>query len=425
MRRKVIFLVVLALVVVLAFPMMTEQGGEAAEQKLTESVVFQIDAPKYFINNQLPSVEMDVAPFIRNNRTLVPLRFLANALGVDSDNISWNDPVVTISQPGFPVVKLTIGEKLINVDGEITTTDVAPLIENNRTMLPAKFVAEALGYQISWCLEHQVVLVWPKDAPVPEIEKVLEYLVSFKCENLKEAVIITEPRVTQITCFDEAWQKLVAGNERFMAGETLVWNWEALKEHHAVGQWPFVSIVSCSDSRFGPEVVFNQAIGDVFIVRTAGNTVAELALGSLEFSINVLRTPLLVVLGHEGCGAVYATVDAKEELLELPEGYTPDKLLYVVGEIIPAAEEAMISQKTGIALREYATKINVAIVAAEIIRDGSGIAEAIRRGDIVVKGAKSMFDGSVVQLFQVDSANVDSFLLETGEHISSACTCCS
>ncbi len=416
MRKTMILVAALVLTVLLALPIVG-QVGETAEHELTESVVFQIDTEMYFIDNQIAGVEMTVAPFIRDGHTLVPVRFLANALGVDSDNISWENPIVTLSQPGFPVVKLTIGEKSINVDGEITSTDIAPLIKDDHTMLPARLVAEALGYQIAWQADQQVVLVWPKDTPRPEIGKVLEHL--------KDAVRLTEPRVAPITCADEAWQKLVAGNERFMAGETLVWDWEALKEHHAVGQWPFVSIVSCSDSRFGPEVVFNQAIGDVFIVRTAGNTVAELALGSLEFSINVLRTPLLVVLGHEGCGAVYATIDVKEGVLELPEGYAPDKLLYVVGEIAPAAEEAMLSEKSGIELREYATKINVSIVAAEIIRDSSGIAEAIRRGDIVVKGAKSMFDGSVVQLFQVDSDNIDYFLLDTKKHKNSACTSCS
>ena len=227
---------------------------------------------------------------------------------------------------------------------------------------------------------------------------------------------------------EKAWQELQLGNVRFITGNTVVRDWAALRADHTVGQWPFVSIVSCSDSRFAPEVIFDQGIGDVFIVRTAGNTVAELALGSLEFSINVLGTPLIVVLGHEGCGAVYATVDALEEVLVLPPEFEPDKLMYVIGEIIPAAEEAIVTGKTGIELREYATRLNVGRVAAEIIKDGSGIADAIRRGDVVVIGAKVMFDGRVIELFQVDAANIDDFIAAVvylGDVGGAPCGCCS
>jgi len=211
---------------------------------------------------------------------------------------------------------------------------------------------------------------------------------------------------------EAAWLELVKGNARFLADAKVVRDWPALRECHAVGQWPFVSIVSCSDSRFAPEVIFDQGIGDVFIVRTAGNIVDEIALGSLEFSVNVLGSPLIVVLGHEGCGAVFATVDAAKGVLELPPGFYPDKLLSVVGEIMPSAEAAIATGKTGIELREYATTINVGVVAAEIIRDGSGIRAAVQAGDVLVIGAKAMFDGSVIELFRVDAANVDAFVAE-------------
>ncbi len=149
----------------------------ASKKELTGSVVFQIDTTTYFVDNQVPGVEMDAAPFVKDGRTLVPVRFLANALGVGNANISFKDSVVTLSQPGFPVVKLTIGEKIIDINGEITTTGIAPLIEGGRTMLPARFVAEALGYQVTWLAEQRVVLAWPQGEPQPEIGKVLEHLV--------------------------------------------------------------------------------------------------------------------------------------------------------------------------------------------------------------------------------------------------------
>lgn len=209
---------------------------------------------------------------------------------------------------------------------------------------------------------------------------------------------------------DAAWQELVAGNARFIAGEKAVRDWAALRDAHAVGQWPFVSIISCSDSRFAPEVIFDQGIGDVFIVRTAGNIVDEIALGSLEFSVNVLGAPLIVVLGHEGCGAVFSTVDAKKGVLALPPGFVPDQLKYVVTEITPAAEEAIATGKTEIELKEYATTVNVRKVAEEIIRDASGITDAIRGGEVIVIGAKVKFDGTVSELFRVDATNVDDYI---------------
>jgi len=224
---------------------------------------------------------------------------------------------------------------------------------------------------------------------------------------------------------EAAWLELVKGNARFLVDAKVVRDWDAIREYHAVGQWPFVSIVSCSDSRFAPEVIFDQGIGDVFIVRTAGNIVDEIALGSLEFSVNVLGAPLIVVLGHEGCGAVFSTVDAAKGVLVLPPGFAPDKLLYVVGEVMPAAEAAIATGKTGIELREYATTINVGVVAAEIIRDSFGIRAAVQAGDVLVIGAKVMFDGRVIELFRVDAANVDDFVAEReGMIVGGGCGCC-
>ena len=136
---------------------------------------------------------MDVAPSIKVGRTLVPVRFLANSSGVDSANISWDNPIVTLSQLGFPVVALRIGEKFIGVSGEIIATEIAPLIENGRTMLPARFVAEALGYQVTWLPEQRVVLAWPQGEPRPELGRVLGYLVT---DQLPDLVVPTpEPEI--------------------------------------------------------------------------------------------------------------------------------------------------------------------------------------------------------------------------------------
>lgn len=216
------------------------------------------------------------------------------------------------------------------------------------------------------------------------------------------------------------WEELLKGNERFLAGEKAIRDWDALREYHAVGQWPFVSIVYCSDSRVAPEVIFDQGMGDVFGVRTAGNSVDELALGSLEFSVHALGTPLIVVMGHEGCGALHSTVKHQKGVLDLP--FAIDKLGYVVAEAIPAADKAIATGKTGIELKEYATKLHTIFVAQEIITYAEGIKEAIERDEVMVIGAKSMFDGSIVELYRVTSENLEAFMATPGH--AGGCGCC-
>jgi carbonic anhydrase len=106
-------------------------------------------------------------------------------------------------------------------------------------------------------------------------------------------------------------QKLIEGNERFVRGESIerTINKNELEELAAKGQKPFALIVCCSDSRVPPELLFDQGFGDIFVVRTAGNVVDEVGLGSIEYGAEHLHIPLIVVLGHENCGAVKATID--------------------------------------------------------------------------------------------------------------------
>ncbi len=229
--------------------------------------------------------------------------------------------------------------------------------------------------------------------------------------NVEETAVNYFTRADDVTASaDSAWQELVLGNERFLTNDLAVRDWEKIRESHKGGQWPFVSIVSCSDSRFSPEVLFDQAVGDVFIVRTAGNTVDDLALGSLEFSVNVLNTPLIVIMGHEGCGAVFATTDVLEGTLELPEGFTPDTLLSIVAEIAPAVEHALATDKEGIELREYATTVNMKVVAGQVIDGTAGVKEAILSGEVTIVGAKAMHDGTIEKLFDVNADNLETFM---------------
>ena len=110
----------------------------------------------------------------------------------------------------------------------------------------------------------------------------------------------------------EARQRLLDGNKRFVAGESH--HDHASKEWRkrlTAGQKPFATILGCSDSRVPAELVFDQGFGDLFVIRVAGNVISTDVVGSLEYAWHHLHVPLLVVLGHEGCGAVTAALDAK------------------------------------------------------------------------------------------------------------------
>jgi carbonic anhydrase len=110
---------------------------------------------------------------------------------------------------------------------------------------------------------------------------------------------------------DEALSRLKAGNERFIHNNVSTGKPVAERRAEtAQGQHPFATIVGCADSRTAPEIIFDQNIGDLFVVRTAGNLVDDYALGSIEYGVEHLGVRLIVVLGHERCGAVTAALES-------------------------------------------------------------------------------------------------------------------
>jgi carbonic anhydrase len=111
---------------------------------------------------------------------------------------------------------------------------------------------------------------------------------------------------------DQGLQKLIEGNQRFERGQAQFHSVckETLADL-AKGQHPFATILGCSDSRVPPELIFDANFGELFIVRVAGNVISPEVMGSLQYAENHLRTPLFVVLGHEGCGAVKAALESK------------------------------------------------------------------------------------------------------------------
>ncbi len=121
-----------------------------------------------------------------------------------------------------------------------------------------------------------------------------------------------------------AWRRLRDGNERFVAGESSHPNQDASRRSSLVeNQHPFAVIFGCSDSRLAAEIIFDLGLGDAFVVRTAGQVIDDAVLGSLEYSIGELGVPLIVVLGHDSCGAVSAT-KAAVETGNMPIGFIRD-----------------------------------------------------------------------------------------------------
>jgi carbonic anhydrase len=133
---------------------------------------------------------------------------------------------------------------------------------------------------------------------------------------------------------DEALARLIAGNDRFVRGEARfpTVQKEILAEL-AKGQRPYATIVGCSDSRVPPELIFDAGFGELFIVRVAGNVISPEVMGTLQYAAVHLRTPLFVVLGHEGCGAVGAALAARNGARE------PARIALLLENILPGLRD--------------------------------------------------------------------------------------
>lgn len=177
MSKIKLIVLTLALVMALAVPAMADQVSVFQNNQLVKSVVFKIGVPYYVVNGQTPGVKMDVAPFIQSDRTFVPVRFLGNALGVTNDQIAWDDPSQTATIKGATAtLQMTIGKTQIISNGQAKAIDVAPVLKSDRTFLPARFVAEGLGYQVAWDDATQTVVCWLSGQPQPDVSASVNYL---------------------------------------------------------------------------------------------------------------------------------------------------------------------------------------------------------------------------------------------------------
>jgi carbonic anhydrase len=176
---------------------------------------------------------------------------------------------------------------------------------------------------------------------------------------------------------DEALKRLKDGNQRFIEGKSIKPNqdFNRIKEV-AAGQHPFATIVGCSDSRVPNEIIFDQGVGDLFIVRTAGQVSTYASWGSIEFAEEVLGAKLIVVLGHTQCGAVNAAVT-------LPE--VPGHIVTLINAIKPAVTRARMLPHDN--LLEASIKENVLMQVEQLKSLEPVLAKRVREGSIKIIGA--------------------------------------
>ena len=187
----------------------------------------------------------------------------------------------------------------------------------------------------------------------------------------------------------QVWQRLMEGNMRFVQGLFQGRNLLDLRRTLAKGQQPEAAVLSCSDSRVPAEIIFDQSLGDLFVVRTAGLVLDPTSIGSLEYAVAHLHVPLLVIKGHEGCGAVTAAV-------EHPEA-TEGNIGAIIAQISPAVAQARQDGNNGHDLVEAATDIHLKYLEETLFQVSPIIREAIDAGRLEVVVAKYFLHAGQVQ----------------------------
>lgn len=184
---------------------------------------------------------------------------------------------------------------------------------------------------------------------------------------------------------EQALEKLMEGNRRYAAMRQQYPRQTSAHRHALLdGQYPFAVILSCSDSRVPSELVFDQGLGDLFIVRTAGHVVNDLVLGSIEFAVHALHVPLVMVLGHSQCGAVTSAIAGQG---------MPGHITHLIETIQPAVTSVQNQEGD---LLENAIRANARLSAAHITAASPVISQAVGEGRVrVVPAFYYLASGSV------------------------------
>ena len=196
---------------------------------------------------------------------------------------------------------------------------------------------------------------------------------------------------------DQTLAILMEGNRKFSSGTIAVQSFQGAQQIMQADQKPIAVILSCADSRVLPEQIFSQGIGDIFVIRVAGNIAKPSQIGSIEYAVKQYDIPLVVVLGHSDCGAIASTIHACRD----PNKVLPENLQQIVDDIKPTVIEVYENNKAA-SLDEISTlaiKENAVNIVSELCEDSSFLKQRVDRGDLKIVAAKFNMESAVVEFF--------------------------
>ena len=190
---------------------------------------------------------------------------------------------------------------------------------------------------------------------------------------------------------------LVEGNRKFNTGKIAVQSFQDAQQIMKADQKPIAVILSCADSRVLPEQIFSQGIGDIFVIRVAGNIATPAQIGSIEYAVKQYEIPLVVVLGHSNCGAISATINALRD----PQKVFPENLQHIVDDIKPTVIEVyQNNQEVELeTLERLAVKENAVNIVSELCEDSVFLNARMQSGDLKIVAAKFDMDTALVEFF--------------------------
>ena len=183
----------------------------------------------------------------------------------------------------------------------------------------------------------------------------------------------------------QAWQEMLRGNDRFVAGVPSHPRQDVERRTElANAQFPHAALFGCSDSRLAAEIIFDKGIGDLFVVRNAGQVISDSVIGSLEYAVSVLNVPLIVVLGHDECGAVRAAIDSQG--VDAPR--LPPHIASLISKIVPAVKRVVADTPPTIRIDSHKVgREHLRDTIAELLASSELISDAIAAGTLAVVGA--------------------------------------
>lgn len=189
---------------------------------------------------------------------------------------------------------------------------------------------------------------------------------------------------------EKIWADLMEGNQRFQAGKPATRELVERRAKLAGGQQPQVIVLACSDSRVCPSLIFDKNLGDLFVIRTAGNVADPVALGSIEYAAEFLQSKLLVVLGHENCGAVAAAASG---------GKVPSPNLESIVHRVRPAIDSVKGRAEGDELLRLAEQANVRSSADDLLRNSPLLQQKVADGKLtLIKALYRLSSGQVIRL---------------------------